>query len=47
MDCLQIADQLAPATRALYDRVRALAPAFVEDTPKYREIESLMAMLKA
>ncbi|MBE6177517.1 MAG: aromatic amino acid lyase [Rikenellaceae bacterium] len=47
VDCLQIADQLAPATRALYDRVRALVPAFVEDTPKYREIESLMAMLKA
>ncbi len=45
-DCLQIAEQLAPATRDLYERVRALVPVFVEDTPKYEEIERLMALLK-
>ncbi len=46
VDCLQIAEQLAPATRDLYERVRALVPVFVEDTPKYEEIERLMALLK-
>ena len=47
VDCLKIADELAPATRALYDRVRAEVPTFVEDSPKYREIERLIAMIKA
>ena len=46
VDCLKIAEQLAPATRGLYERVRALVPVFVEDTPKYEEIERLMALLK-
>lgn len=46
VDCLKIAEQLAPATRDLYERVRALVPVFVEDTPKYEEIERLMALLK-
>lgn len=46
VDCLKIAEQLAPATRDLYERVRVLVPVFVEDTPKYEEIERLMALLK-
>lgn len=46
VDCLKIAEQLAPATRDLYELVRALVPVFVEDTPKYEEIERLMALLK-
>ena len=46
VDCLKIAEELAPATRDLYVRVRALVPAFVEDTPKYEEIERLMTLLK-
>lgn len=46
VDCLKIAELLAPATRDLYERVRALVPVFVEDTPKYEEIERLMALLK-
>ena len=45
VDCLSIADRLAPATRRLYDRVRALVPLFREDTPKYREIERLQTLL--
>lgn len=46
VDCLNIADSLAPATRKLYDDVRALVPAFREDTPKYREIELLEKYLR-
>lgn len=46
VDCLKIADRLAPATRSLYDQVRHLVPVFVEDTPKYEEIRQLTAFLK-
>lgn len=46
VDCLKIADRLAPATRALYDQIRAIVPVFVEDTPKYKEIEAIMELLK-
>lgn len=46
VDCLKIADKLSPATRKIYDDVRAIVPVFVEDTPKYKEIEKLTAYLK-
>lgn len=46
VDCLKIADKLAPATREMYDQIRAIVPVFVEDTPKYKEIESVMEWLK-
>lgn len=46
VDCLKIADQLAPATRKLYDEVRELVPVFIEDTPKYEEIARLENYLK-
>lgn len=46
VDCLKIAHRLAPATRSLYDEVRAIVPLFIEDTPKYKEIEALIAFLK-
>lgn len=46
VDCLEIADKLAPATRALYDDIRKLVPAFREDTPKYKEIALLENYLR-
>lgn len=46
VDCLKIQDKLSPVTRKFYDEVRAIVPAFVEDTPKYEEIEHLQAYLK-
>lgn len=46
VDCLKIADKLAPTTREMYDQIRAIVPVFVEDTPKYKEIESVMEWLK-
>ncbi len=47
VDCLDAADRLAPATRKLYDKVRALVPVFKEDTPKYNEIKKLQELLLA
>lgn len=46
VDCLKIADSLAPATRELYDMVRAIVPVFIEDTPKFKEIAAVEKMLK-
>lgn len=45
-DCLEIADKLAPATRKVYDEVRALCPKFVEDTPFYEEIAGVENYLR-
>lgn len=41
VDCLKIEDKLSDKTRRLYDEVRGIVPCFVEDTPKYKEIEKL------
>lgn len=46
VDCLKIADRLAPATREMYDQIRAIVPMFVDDTPKYKEIEAIIEFLK-
>ena len=46
VDCLKMADRLAPATRGLYNDIRAIVPAFADDTPKYREIERIENLLK-
>lgn len=46
VDCLKISDKLAPATRELYNQVREIVPVFVEDTPKYKEIEAVIEWLK-
>ena len=46
VDCLKMADRLAPSTRKLYNSIRNLVPVFVEDTPKYKEIERIEQMLK-
>lgn len=46
VDCLQIQDKLSSRTRAIYDEVRAIIPVFIEDTPKYKEIEAMVAYLK-
>jgi histidine ammonia-lyase len=46
VDCLKIADKLAPTTRELYNQIREIVPVFVEDTPKYKEIEAIIDWLK-
>ena len=42
---LKIEEKLSSQTRAFYKEVRNLVPAFVEDTPKYKEIEKLIEYL--
>lgn len=37
-DCLDIADDLAPASRKAYDEIRALTPIITDDTPFYEDI---------
>lgn len=46
VDCLKIQDNLSPHTKAVYDEIRAFFPVFKDDTPKYREIETMMEYLK-
>jgi len=45
-DCLKKAGQLAPATRRIYEEVRALVPLFVDDTPFYKDIARVETFLK-
>lgn len=45
VDCLDVADKLAPATRKLYDEVRGIVPVFKDDTPKYNEIKALQSLI--
>lgn len=45
-DCLQLSGQLAPATRKLYDDIRAIVPAFADDAPRYRELGRIGDYLK-
>lgn len=45
VDCLNVADKLAPATRKLYDKVRGIVPVFKDDTPKYNEIKALQSII--
>ncbi len=46
-DCLDIAAQLAPASRKTYDEIRERYPKTVDDTPFYREIDSIEQYLKS
>ena len=43
---LKIEDKLSPYTRKVFDEMRSFFPAFVEDTPKYKEIERMITFLK-
>ena len=46
VDCLQIADQLAPATRAAYDAIRSITPTIIEDTPFYEDLATIERYLR-
>ena len=47
VDCLGIADKLAPASRKAYDAVRAIIPVFKEDSPFYEQIAQVEAWLRS
>ncbi|MEG2370277.1 MAG: aromatic amino acid ammonia-lyase [Alistipes sp.] len=46
VDCLDAAERLAPASRSIYNEIRAFFPVFREDTPKYRDIARMTDYLK-
>ena len=46
VDCLKIQEALSPNSRRIYDEIRSFFPVFVEDTPKYKEIEAMINYLK-
>jgi len=41
VDYLDIADKLSDKTRVVYDEVRQIVPKFVDDSPKYDDIEKI------
>ena len=45
VDYLKIEDKLSAKTREFYQEIRNIVPVFVEDTPKYKEIEKLIEYL--
>ena len=47
VDCLGIADQLAPSTKAQYDAIRAIMPTIVEDTPFYEDLKKIETYLRS
>ena len=46
VDCLNIRDRLAPATRKQYDAIRAITPTIVEDTPFYQDLANIEKYLR-
>jgi histidine ammonia-lyase len=46
VDCLKLKSKLSRTTRKVYDEVRAIVPLFIEDTPKYEEIENIINYLR-
>jgi len=46
IDYLKIKDKMADFTREIYEETRKIVPIFVEDTPKYKDIEKLIEYLK-
>ena len=46
VDCLKVADKLAPKTKAIYQDIRQIVPLFIKDTPKYIDIINVINYLK-
>lgn len=46
VDCLKIEAKLAPATRKVYHQIRAIQPVWIQDTPRYQDIERIITYLK-
>jgi histidine ammonia-lyase len=46
VDSIRCRAKLAPATRAVYDRVRVVFPAFIDDHPKYKEQKIVKELLE-
>lgn len=47
VDCLNIANDLAPATRKQYDAIRTITPTIIEDTPFYEDLKQIEQYLRS
>jgi histidine ammonia-lyase len=47
IDYLNCQDKLAPHTLALYNKAREIFPKFIEDQPKYKDLENVKVFLEA
>ena len=47
VDCLKIQNDLSPITRDFYTQIRKTCPLFIQDKPKYKEIEQVISFLKS
>ena len=46
IDYLEIAGELCTESKEIYSSIRKFFPKFIEDTPKYKDIESIISFLK-
>ncbi|MCQ2143003.1 MAG: aromatic amino acid ammonia-lyase [Bacteroidales bacterium] len=46
VDCLGIKDSISPASRKIYDSIRAITPTIKDDTPFYEDIAAVEAFLR-
>ena len=46
VDCLSLADKLAPTSKKIYSEIRDIAPKFVEDRPFYEQIAKIEEYLR-
>ncbi|MEG1089501.1 MAG: aromatic amino acid ammonia-lyase [Bacteroidales bacterium] len=46
IDCLNIKDKISAKSLKIYNDIREICPIFIEDTPKYKEIETIVKYLK-
>ena len=46
VDCLKVSDKMASKTKELYQAIRNIVPAFIDDTPKYQDIVNVINYLK-
>ena len=46
IDYLDCSSRLAASTRSLYKEVRQFFPKFIEDTPKYKDLEKVRSYLE-
>jgi len=47
IDYLKIQDQLSDLSKEVYNEIRSFFPVFIQDTPKYRDIENINTYLKS
>ena len=47
IDYLKIQDQLSDLSKEVYNEIRSFFPVFIQDTPKYKDIENINTYLKS